>query len=127
MTNQGINQLLGKTLSSVVVADDKEEIIFTTTENERYRMFHCQDCCENVSIEDINGNLEDLIGQPILLAEETSSRDEAFDLERSRNADSFTWTFYKLATTKGYVDIRWFGESNGCYSESVEVYKITLD
>lgn len=80
---------------------------------------HWQDCCESVTIEDIVGDLEDLVGEPILLAEEATS-DENPDGVTKEYQDSFTWTFYKFATRKGYVDIRWYGESNGCYSESVD-------
>ena len=133
-----IKELTGKTLSSVTNTDSK--IVFTTTEGEVYKMYHDQDCCEGVYIDDINGDLEDLIGFPILLAEEVSNEEfeKAYaskfkkiegqycerDEEGNYKPDSYTWTFYKLATIKGYVDIRWFGESNGYYSESVDFIKI---
>jgi hypothetical protein len=132
-----IKQLLGKTLKSVVVNKAKDEILFTTEEGKEYKMYHRQDCCEGVSIEDINGDLEDLIGTPILLVEENSSKEHTaeqlaeIEKEKEEQGDdyysyeeSFTWTFYKLATIKGYVDIRWYGSSNGYYSESVDVVEV---
>lgn len=112
------NELLGKTLTNIEQIEDSE-IIFTTECGNRYEMFHDQDCCEYVSIESICGDLNDLIGNPILLAEEVSSRENPPGVE-VEGQDSFTWTFYKLATIKGYVDIRWYGESNGYYSEYVD-------
>ncbi len=120
-----VKELLGKTLSSVTATED--EIEFKTVDGDTYKMLHIQDCCESVYIESIVGDLEDLVGEPILRAEEA---EDLFDLirhadkEESRD-ESYTWTFYKLATRKGYVDIRWYGSSNGYYSEGVNFIKET--
>jgi hypothetical protein len=119
--------LLGKTLTSIENKDN-DELIFTTTEGEIYIMFHSQDCCEHVRIEDISGDLDNLIGSPITLAEEVSNYEPIYEEDKKRTEEaerwgSCTWTFYKLATVKGYVDIRWYGESNGYYSERVDFHK----
>jgi hypothetical protein len=140
-----IKELKGKTLLYIRVDDELDEILFTCNDGSQYKMYHEQDCCEAVTIDDINGDLNDLIGSPILIAEELSNDDfvknfeESFKLEEGANPkfesnyknefgeskpESYTWTFYKLATIKGYVDIRWFGDSNGYYSESVEFVKL---
>jgi len=115
--------LKGKVLTEVTGSKGDGEMIFATSDGERYRLFHYQDCCESVGIEDIIGDLQDLIGEPILVAEEVVNPDYVVPHE-DIYCESFTWTFYKLATRKGYVDIRWFGESNGYYSESVDFCKL---
>lgn len=117
-----IEILLGKTLAHVEVTEDKERIIFTVEDSTEYIMFHSQVCCETVSVEDIIGDINDLIGSPILQAEEVvhdNQTPEGVPVKEWQD-DSFTWTFYKLATIKGYVTIRWYGSSNGYYSESVQ-------
>lgn len=116
----GIETLLGRTLKSVENRDD-EAILFETAEGERFRLFHDQDCCESVRVEDVCGELDDLVGSPLTMAEEVSIYEghppEGYD---PTWGDTYTWTFYKLATVKGYVTIRWLGQSNGYYSESVD-------
>jgi hypothetical protein len=109
--------LLGLTITDILYNDDT--IKFTCGKYHGiFYMFHDQECCEGVQIEDIVGEFSDLIGTPILLAEEVCSSGNVKDGD-----ESATWTFYKLATIKGYVTIRWYGQSNGYYSEQVEFYK----
>ena len=124
MSEAKFSDLVGQALSAIEVRDD--EIVFAVEKGAHYRMYHPQDCCESVTVESIVGDLLDLIGEPILLAEESTSNENPAnaDPEKTEYQDSFTWTFYKLATRKGYVDIRWYGDSNGYYSESVYFDKV---
>jgi len=118
-----LKDLLGKTLTHAEKVGD-DQLVFTTNEGRRYELFHSQDCCESVTIESIVGDLSDLVGEPLLMAEESTS-DKNPEGVTKEYQDSFTWTFYKFATRKGYVDVRWYGESNGYYSESVDFQEIT--
>lgn len=111
-----IDALMGKTLTEIK-QNGEDELIFTCQDGERYIMHHLQDCCEYVSIDDIVGDLNDLLNTPITMAESVES---GGDGAKDRYDESFTWTFYKLATVKGYVTIKWYGTSNGYYSESVD-------
>jgi len=110
--------LKGLTCTSVVRLDD--EIIFMLLNGNRFHLYHEQDCCESVTIDDICGDLSDLENSEILMAEQVSNNENPEGVKIPEYQDSFTWTFYKLATIKGYVTIRWYGASNGYYSERVD-------
>jgi hypothetical protein len=116
-----IDCLIGKVINKI--ENDRDIIKFYCNDQTVVEMYHDQDCCECVYVEDIIGNLKDLIDSPIVMAEEVSQRTNPADCIPQGQDSSFTWTFYKLATVKGYVTIRWYGESNGYYSESVSVYE----
>lgn len=97
-----------------------EEIVFTLSDGRRIKMFHDQECCESVWLEDVVGDPADLVNSPILVAEASQSNEHSLE----KGHESWTWTFYKLATIKGSVDLRWYGESNGYYSEDVNIRQL---
>jgi hypothetical protein len=69
----------------------------------------------SVSIESIVGDINDLVGEEILMAEESKKSTEG-NVEDNNNAEF--WTFYKLATRKGFIDIRFYGD--GYYADSAD-------
>lgn len=111
--NQELPSLVGKTLIAVE-RYGSDRITFEASTGESWEMVYEQDCCASCSIEDVVGDLQDLVGAPIAVAEVATNTDE-----------SHTWTFYKLATAKGYVTIRWYG-CNGYYSETATFRKANI-
>lgn len=114
--------LKGQTLVNITGDIGDKSMTFTTDNNKKYEMCNIDGSCGNdvqVTIEDIVGDLSDLINCPLLMAEMITNKGK-----KLIDGDRCTWTFYKLSTIKGSVTIRWYGRSNGCYSESVDFYKI---
>jgi hypothetical protein len=109
-------ELLGRTLCKAEADDTVLTLYLSDTNYVRFE--HHQDCCEHVYIEDICGDLDDLIGAPLVEAEEVSNYDAG---PLGGYDESYTWTFYRFRTRKGSVTVRWYGTSNGYYSESVSV------
>ncbi|MHA2045397.1 MAG: DUF7448 domain-containing protein [Candidatus Thorarchaeota archaeon] len=126
--------LLGKTIVEIRV--DKNDsgkiygIEFIFDDGTAAVQTHEQDCCEDVFIEDVVGDLNDLLGAPLVMAEEVSdSHIDDDDIPESpiKYTEVDEWTFYKLATKRGYVTIRWFGTSNGYYSTQCGLWPVDAD
>lgn len=116
-SNKGcdISKMNGEVIASIDgMEKDSRQITFHCESGNSFTMYHAQDCCEIVSVEDVCGDASDVIGGMVVSAEE---RTDSGEIEYGRQ----TFTFYDIQTTKGSVNIRWNGESNGYYSESVDV------
>ena len=109
-----IDELIGQVAKTVTNNHDLE-LIFELENGQTARFYHEQECCESVSIEEIHGDLNDLVGREIVQAELVFE-----DVNLKDTYDTATWTFFKFATNKGSVTVRWYGTSNGFYSEAVD-------
>lgn len=113
--------ILGKTMRKVWKGEygRNNAIYFEQEDGEQFVLTHIQDCSETVEIESIDGDLDDLIGAPLLMAE------EVIKVGGEPTLESSTWTFYRFATVKGYVTVRFLGWSNGYYSEKVDWFYLS--
>lgn len=125
-----ISELEGRTIVKVEGLErDSDAARFYCEDGSQWAMYHCQDCCESVDIDDVVGDPADLLGKVLSAREEVSSgagqvvssgfEDEPEE-DRLYQDATFTWTFYVIQTDKGAVTIKWYGSSNGYYSESVD-------
>jgi hypothetical protein len=114
--------LIGATVVEIIGGEvTSEDMRFKLSDGRVAHFWYEHDCCASCNIEDIIGDLDDLIGSPLVEAEEISSANEP----APEDADSYTWTFYRFSTVKGTVTIRWLGESNGYYFGLLEPSKET--
>lgn len=115
--------LEGKTFNQVEVIDN--ELILSNSD-ESFKFYHNQSCCEDVSLEDYDNDLDVLCNTPILKVDIATNCENPKPSKHSWNDDeiicdeSSTWTFYKFTTAKGHITFRWYGSSNGYYSEEVD-------
>lgn len=103
-----LDNIIGATVLAVEGCNVGSESILFRTDKGTLRLYHVQNCCESVSVEDVNGDPSDLVGGVVSVAEERTNVEE----------DSWQrtgWTFYTIRTTKGDLDIRWLGRDNGYY------------
>ena len=117
-----ISQMVGLTFHHIEGGEKESDVLLFVGAGDvpSFKFYHEQDCCESVSIEDIVGDLEDLVGVPILEAREDTQ-------DGGGEYESATWTFYNFRTIKGSVTVRWLGTSNGYYSESVRCARLPTE
>lgn len=119
--SRDISALNGKKLVSVTGADvGSQLVVFECEDGTKYEMYHDQDCCEYVSLEDVSGWNKDLQDATVLWARESGNTGDCSD-------GACEWTFYNIQTDKGHVQLRWYGESNGYYGTGVSFYEVTKD
>ena len=121
-----IQELAGKKIVAIDIVDDpkKDHEIRIEIEGGRvFRFYHNQDCCESVRIaapKDGDGSLLSLIGKEIREVTQEEDRDDGTDTDY----DSWTKTTITFRTDSETVVSRWIGESNGYYSEDVDLEEI---
>ena len=103
-----------KKIKSIVLTENDTIVQIVFDDDTHIQQYHEQDCCESVWVSQVDSNPDRFINaEAYSITEKVSHCVEGSD-------DSCTATFYTLATSKGYLDWHWQGESNGYYSESVE-------
>lgn len=110
-----IENLAGKEVVAVLGGvKDSSDAIYLFSDNTYLHVYHEQDCCEAVEI--VDEESDDIAGGVVISFELVGGETEFRGVE-----GTMTWSFVKLRTTKGDVWQRWLGESNGYYSEEVDL------
>jgi hypothetical protein len=109
-----LEKIIGATILDVTGCVRDSQHVSFVTDRGTLVLQHRQNCCERVYLADTNGDMLDLIGGIVSVAEERSNQ------KGDRGEYRTKYTFYSIRTTKGDLDLRWIGKDNGYYSVSVD-------
>ena len=105
--------LVGHTITGIKGAENGSDQITIETDKGTFSLYRSQECCEDVTVEDIAGEPWLLVGQKVLAAYKTTS-------DEPSRSDETTWSFYHIRTNLETVTLRWLGVSNGYYGTEVK-------
>ena len=111
-----MKDMVGKKVLGIYYDEENIQIL---TNDCVYAFYHQQDCCESVWLTQVDGVSDKIIGSYIVIAEVVTD-------EKDTEHGHITWSFYKIGTNNGWIDFRFQGESNGYYSETVDLVKIEV-
>jgi hypothetical protein len=119
----------GKTIQEIRgCKKHSDEVTIKFTDGSCLKFYHKQDCCETVLLEDFDATPEDLVNAKIISIEERISNSNENEIKPLNTLDqSYTWSFYVIKTSKFTMTMRWYGESNGWYSETVDIDYLHYD
>ena len=103
-------QLKGHVIKEISGLEEGSDEVLITTNKGVLRLYHQQDCCESVRVQGVSsGSIESVIGSEVTLAEDDSIQSGG------------TVTTFRIDTEKGSLVFSFLGESNGYYSEEVDL------
>jgi hypothetical protein len=106
---------LPQLIECAVVLDNA---LYIFTSHQVILIRHVRECEEEVYIANDTESLSNIVGSYLREIRVTTEK-------KSLENVSTTWTFVNIQTDKDSCNLRWVGESNGYYSETVQVEDIT--
>ena len=119
------DSLVGEVVEHVDIGNN--ETLLTFASGRRVRIDHDQDCCESVWLLDSSGDVAKIVGKPLIEVTSEESSGDNVDIGKEFKDDSSTLTTIRFACADEVVILRWFGTSNGYYSESVDFREMVTD
>ena len=119
MTNDFFT-LKGQTIRKIFNLKDESDTFQIVTDKYKYNLYHEQSCCENVRLVNVIGDIDNILNEEIIFAEEDVGANDP-DWYNSHYDESHTWTKFVLGTKNANVEFWFLGESNGYYGESISI------
>ena len=123
MSDANFFELKGQIVKEITGLEKNSPEVHIVTNQTTYKLYHHQDCCESVFVENVIGDEKDILNEEIIFAEEDAGANDP-DWYGDNYNDSHTWTKYVLKTKNASLEFWFLGESNGYYNESVSIKKI---
>lgn len=100
MITETVETLIGATVDEVKVSYDENSFWLYIGSEDSSVLLSPWNAHSDLRVED-TGNITDLTGSPITKAE------KVIDAHETQNGYPRAWTFYRFATEKGEVTVRW--------------------